>query len=152
MKKDLSEYKSNTAVVCQMREIEKRESKTYLRGHELLSSHYDFVFAPNVPNVDGPIDPANLAQSRYIAKHPQCTLLVEDNVEWYKENYKGFAKYAEHVSRKIMLKSNLKTILLKIFKAFARSNINNADLFEKLFCAAYKRVRRPLLRHSLFLH
>ena len=140
MKKDVSDYTANTAIIKQLREIESRDpAKAFLKGYELLTCHYDFVFAPNDPNVNGPINPQNLEQAKYITKNPQCTMLVLDNFEWYKANYKGFEQYS-NISRKLMLKSDLKTILIKIFKAFARSKLNNADLFEKFFCAAYKRV------------
>lgn len=140
MKKDVAAYTANTAVIKQLREIELRDpAKAFLKGSELFTSHYDFVFAPNNPNVSGPIRPENTEQARYIVKNPQCTMLVLDNFDWYKANYDGFAQHS-NISRKLMLKSDLKTILIKIFKAFARSKINNADLFEKFFCAAYKRV------------
>jgi len=112
MSKDLTEYKSNTQQIIQLRHLSKLENISFLKGTKIEYTHYDFIFKEGP--YYGPIDYNNSDQIKYLnnVKNKTCTILINNMLEYYKEIFNIFKI---NISKKRIFELDTNAIMTKLF-------------------------------------
>ncbi len=119
MSQDLSEYKSNTQQIIQLKHLSKIENVSFLKGTSIESKHYDFIFKEGQHY--GKIDYNNPAQIMFLnnSKNKSSTLMITLLEDYYSHLFK---KYSIGVSKKRIFELDTNAILSKLFKCLEGLN------------------------------
>ena len=119
MSKDLSEYKSNTQQIVQLKHLSKIADESFLKGTIVEYKNYDFNF--KIGEQYGKIDYNNSRQVMFLndPKNRSCTIMITLLEDYYSHIFK---KFSIGVSKKRIFELDTNAIMKKLFKCLEAFN------------------------------